>query len=74
MNLQGITLLLMGTADKLPEVPPEPVKFVEDMNESELATALQLPAGLTNLGNTCYMNATVQCLRTVPELIDCLKK
>ncbi len=52
----------------------EQTALMKDMSESELASALQLPAGLTNLGNTCYMNATVQCLRTVPELQDILKK
>ncbi len=64
----------MGTREELPEAPKEQIVFMEDMSESELASALQLPAGLTNLGNTCYMNATVQCLRTVPELQDILKK
>jgi len=33
-----------------------------------------MPPGLSNLGNTCYMNATLQCLRSVPELRDAMKK
>lgn len=35
---------------------------------------MEVPAGLTNLGNTCYMNAVVQCLKAVPELRDALKR
>lgn len=71
---QGAQLLMMGTADALPSAPSEKPVFMEDMNEDELATALELPSGLTNLGNTCYLNATVQCLRTVPELRNALSK
>uniref|UniRef100_A0A2R5LJH8 Ubiquitin carboxyl-terminal hydrolase n=1 Tax=Ornithodoros turicata TaxID=34597 RepID=A0A2R5LJH8_9ACAR len=70
----GSLVLLMGSRDALPAEPTEKPIFVEDMTESELATALEMPAGLTNLGNTCYMNATVQCLRTVPELRDALRR
>ncbi|XP_063626868.1 ubiquitin carboxyl-terminal hydrolase 14 [Cydia splendana] len=66
-------VLVMGSKEEdVPAAPVEQTKFVEDMNESELATALDLPEGLINLGNTCYMNATVQCLKTVPELRNAL--
>jgi len=70
----GVQLLMMGTADALPEAPKEKTVFMEDMSEEQLASALELPPGLKNLGNTCYMNACLQCLRTVPELKSALKK
>ncbi|GAA6071738.1 ubiquitin carboxyl-terminal hydrolase 14, partial [Tachysurus ichikawai] len=70
----GMTFLMMGSADTLPEEPAVRPMFVEDMTEEQLASAMELPCGLTNLGNTCYLNATVQCLRSVPELRTSLKK
>ncbi|XP_068093337.1 ubiquitin carboxyl-terminal hydrolase 14 [Hyperolius riggenbachi] len=70
----GMSLLMMGSAEALPEEPSVRPVFVEDMTEEQLASAMELPCGLTNLGNTCYMNATVQCIRSVPELKEALKR
>lgn len=70
----GSMFMLMGSGEKLMEIPKEKPKFLEDMNENELAVALDLPTGLTNLGNTCYMSATVQCLKTIPELREALRR
>jgi len=69
----NVNLLMMGTADELPREPVAQTVFVEDMTETQLARALEMPPGLNNLGNTCYMNATLQCLRSVAELRTALR-
>lgn len=70
----GAMFMLMGSSEKLPEAPVEKPKFLEDMTENEIAAAMDLPAGLTNLGNTCYMSATIQCLKTASELRESLNR
>ena len=73
----GMTITLIGTpsAEAVVEVPKEKMKFAEDMTEAELAQLEgAIPAGLQNTGNTCYANATLQTLRSIPELQEQLQK
>jgi ubiquitin carboxyl-terminal hydrolase 14 len=74
---EGLTIMMMGSADAVKvEAPVNAPTFVEDLPEDEqdALETKQYGSGLTNLGNTCYMNSTVQCLYSLEKLREALSK
>lgn len=72
------TIMVLGTPleDIIKKDDKDKVEFIEDKKGKNFNGAIinpskmDLPSGLTNLGNTCYLNSSIQLLHTINELKD----
>jgi ubiquitin carboxyl-terminal hydrolase 14 len=75
---ENAVITLMGSSTFVP-VTTDKIVFMEDLSPEEKAKLLrekgeELVYGLQNLGNTCYLNSTIQVLGRVPELRQAIKQ
>jgi len=68
---KGALLTVMGSSASAQSTASSgtTIKFVEEMTDAEKQKAnTELPPGMSNLGNTCYLNSCIQAMKSVDEL------
>ncbi|TKR61431.1 hypothetical protein L596_028537 [Steinernema carpocapsae] len=68
---EGSMIMMIGSAGAIPQEITTAASHPAD--EEAAKKKIVLPAGLKNLGNTCYMASTLQAFRSIIELVDAIK-